>query len=583
MCGASVEVDVVVVGDEPPETDSTPSAGSRLGARLGVAAALAVVVGLAALVVFGGGSGDDGDEGAVPEATVTPAEPSPRPAPSPTAASDTEEKALAPIVQVGDPLEWRGGVELGPGRPLLVAEWQGRLTVLASPGIEPDVGGLVGWVSEDGETWESLGVLIAGGNIVSSVSIAGDVLLAVGDDAEGQLTVWRSSDAASWLPARIGTETSDGQGHRAIVGGNDRVHVVAVAGDNDPIRLLRQVWPDAASLPAGVGWSWGGQPLTISVQGPFGIPLLSATAAELGLADDAFDLSQRPGPESTTIWTSIDGGAWQERGSIDNAVLTRIVEGPDGSLLAGGWWGGRALTLVLTVGSDWEPIPDEEFPWAAVARWGENLVAAGSDQRDLRRLEGTAWRSLGIDQFVDETDWYIPTVVADDTGLAVLTRSFPTLAFEDPRPSPAIIVKNGYTLAIDPNRATLSITDPDGVTVLSTGLYGPSPDPNVVPDLASQTIGFNNERTGQPVVAFAITELTQLEQASFGHLNGPDTEDTILYTTDANTWSRQTIDELTDGGQQITDIALTDTLIVLAAHRSNLPDTPLSIWIADRP
>ena len=116
MCGASVEVDVVVVGDEPPETDSTPSAGSRLGARLGVAAALAVVVGLAALVVFGGGSGDDGDEGAGPEATVTPAEPSPRPAPSPTAASDTEEKALAPIVQVGDPLEWRGGVELGPGR-----------------------------------------------------------------------------------------------------------------------------------------------------------------------------------------------------------------------------------------------------------------------------------------------------------------------------------------------------------------------------------------------------------------------------------------------------------------------------------
>ena len=591
MCGAPLDADVVVVGqDDSPGAHDHLEQRASWGSRVGIPVALLSLVGLLALAVFGG---DDSTEDVEPPSLLDAPEASSGAEGTPDAATDlavpaqTRPDEVSAVAELGPPLEWRPGPELGAGRPLLVSEWRGVLMLLAATPTASG-GGLTGWASDESLGWRSLGELVPGPASVSSVVAFDEVFWAVGVDAGGDLTVWRSEDALEWTPSRLDApDPGPGRTLFTVAATSGDGLVVASRAEFDPRKWLSDERPELNGVVDDLGWGWGGEPLRVSIFGPFGIELFGATADDLGVPEpDALTLDPSVASD-TSVWVSDDGRSWDLATTLEGTAITSIVEGPDGELLAAGRTGSRSTITLVSVdgGATWDEVAGNGSPASAAAVWGDAVVGVGAFYDDVRVLDDERWRSMGLEQLVGGAEnWRVDDVTADARGLVVTATEFQPDSFGVAQPTRAVAINAGHALTAAADAGELIVTDPDGAVVLRTNLYSGRPHPHIVPNLAERTITFNNEATGEPAVTFTIDELTQLERASFGHLTGR-TKYSIHYSTDGTTWSAHDLDDIAGPGNHVSNVALTSTQIVIAVQpvAGANGGGPISLWFAARP
>jgi hypothetical protein len=131
---------------------------------------------------------------------------------------------------------------------------------VAAGSLSADEGGAALWTSPDLETWTRVDLPNAENErrttIIRAVAGSEDLLVAVGDDAEGRIGVWESSDGTSWQHDDSDAfDTEEGRTSSAAVAlRGEGVEVFADTPLDDPsFRSVVGLWtspPAAATLPA---------------------------------------------------------------------------------------------------------------------------------------------------------------------------------------------------------------------------------------------------------------------------------------------------------------------------------------------
>ena len=566
------------------DSDEGSLSASR-GIRLPVVA-LGLIAILTVFWLTGRGGPSDTEAVAVTTTTTT----------TPTSTSEVDS---APILRVGEPLRWQPAGSIEDAWPLSIVDHLGMLYLFTTEGFDfgsPGGNGLDAWVSEDGSTWEPRGRVIPSPHLVQSVISTSRGLMAVGTNGgDGSPRVWMSSNARAWSEAEL---PSDGPDAPA---GSRTYFQTAWAGDElllvfggtyvDIQQIIIDALPEAFRPAVNAyryGMGWGGNPLQVTIQGPLGILVFSATAEELGLTEDQIDLLEGQWIETpVTVWSSSDGETWANS-EMEASSVSAVTPDPNGGLMMVGYGtGGGPATWTSSNGIEWERQISIGMP-DIIAPWNGGLIGtrySGSNPDLVHSEDGEEWESFGVDQLLsNDLSWYFDQPSAGGTGAAIVAHGYDS-SDQGFRSESVVLEKEGYALTREDLSSTLVLERDDSV-VLELSLSSEQVEEGVTVDFETQTITFLDPQTNQTLVTFTFEEVEQAEMAAYGGSPGTTERQILLFTQDGMEWSVQEMGRIVGEDHVIGTLLVTESGVITATYgypnvRTRLPPAPdIDMWFA---
>jgi hypothetical protein len=566
-----------VIADDDEDSRSSSPRISLPVVGLGLVAILAVVW------TTGRSEPSDADAVAVTTTTTTP--------------TTTTEADGDPTIRVGESLSWQPAGSIEDAWPLSLVEHQELLYLFTTDGIdfESRVGnGLNAWVSEDGAAWEPRGRVIPSPHLVQSVISTSRGLMAIGTSGDdGSPRVWMSADGNAWSEVELPYDVSNAPTAQRInlqtAWAGDELLLVFGSTYVDMEQILLDALPEDVRPAIGryrYGMGYGGSPFEITIQGPLGIPVFSATAEELGLTEEQIELLEGPGIVTpVTVWSSLNGEAWA-RFELEAGYVNAVAPHPSGGLMIIGYgMRGEPAAWYSRNGFEWEAEDSIGMPEVMVP-WNGGLIGtrySGSNPALVHSDDGEEWESFGVDQLLaNELSWYFDQPSAGRTGAAVVANGYDPSG-ESPGPDPVLLEKDGYTLTVENLRGTLLLERDDSV-VLQLSLHSGQVAEGVTVDFETETITFLDPETDQPLVTFTFEEVEQAEMAVYG-VPGRDRQ-IVLFTQDGLEWSVQEMGRIVGDDRVIGNLLVTeDGVIATASRYQNLITGPpqamdIEMWLA---
>ncbi|HSM44008.1 MAG TPA: hypothetical protein VK969_03215, partial [Acidimicrobiia bacterium] len=423
--------------------------------------------------------------------------------------STTIGEVLAPIdlenftvdqLQTGPQLDWEQAAIEGPdGYPIGLFSHDGALYLFATsaPGWQVEPGGMTGWRSTDGTTWESLGQVIEDEYRVSQVALTERGLVALGTPPTGaSIVVWISSDGRNWERTELAVET--GHPHMRpypmLVGTNDEALVLAASVGLDTTSLLEGRLAEAGydiDLDA-LGWATqyrGAEGHAIVIDAPLGMPGIEIGMEELGLTEQEHQwLVNHTGDSNVDIWANPVGtDDWVPVELEEVDWVESVVTRPDGTMLLTLYTMGAPTSLQSSNGIEWTEVDPGESP-QLVHQWAGGLV--GIDHRPVPELliseDGDTWQEAGLaHRFPAQIQWWAGALAGGDDGIAIsITGYRENLSAPDREPDREpveITTDDGHVLTLDLEERVVKL-DADG-TIHTWEIYRANPPDGIDADI----------------------------------------------------------------------------------------------------
>lgn len=299
----------------------------------------------------------------------------------------------------------------------------------------------------------SLGSVIAAPNRITAVTAGSEQLVAIGVDANGAATAWRSTDASTWVASRLpsppGLEDVQPEG---VATRDDLIVVVGgPSGDGSWIRLAAAVKElTGLSDEDLVGLGVTPLPFAASVSGPFGLTLVDLSVDELGLArSDIEALRVGTGSRDAMVWSSTTGIDWTTS-TLNGVRSVAVTVTPQSSLLATESGPDGHLAWLSEDGVEWQPVGPVTA--ASPTRWAERLI--GRNQAGLGDLavsiDGVDWQPINTSSLLPpENQWWTRLIAGGNAHVAAVfdgTPAFPTRSVTPTTPS---LTKDGFSLSFE--------------------------------------------------------------------------------------------------------------------------------------
>lgn len=538
-------------------------------------------------VVWSTGRSDPSDAEAVAMTTTT----------TTTTPTTTIEAESDPILRLGQPLSWQPAGSIEGAWPLSVVEHEELLYLFTTDGI--DFGsrggkGLDVWVSDDGRSWEPRGRVVPPPHQVQTVISTSRGLIALGTSGEdGSPRVWMPSDGGVWSELELPTDVS------GAPAGSRTYFQTAWAGDElllvfggthvDIEQILLDALPEAVRPAVGsyrYGMGYGGDPFHVTIQGPLGIVVFSATAEELGLSQEQVELLEGQWTGTpVTVWSSLDGESWAKF-EMEASSVNSVAAHPSGGLMMVGYgMRGEPATWTSSNGFEWEPGDSIGMPDSVIA-WNGGLIGtryAGSHPDLIHSDDGEEWESFGVDRLLaNDLSWYFAAPSAGGTGAAVVAHGYDPSS-ESFEPAPVVLEKDGYTLTKASIGDTLVLERDDSV-VLQVSSSSAQVGEGVNVDFETETITFSDPETDRALVTFTFEEIEQAEMAAFG---GPEPErHVVLFTQDGSEWSVQEMGRIVGEDRTVGPLLVTERGVIATTYASpnvtagSPPAPDIDLWLA---
>jgi hypothetical protein len=498
----------------------------------------------------------------------------------------------------GPQLDWNKTLSVVEGYPIGLLSHDDMLYVFSTEvpnfsGFES--GGLRGWRSVDGVTWEPLGRVIGKAHSVTSVSSTEQGLILIEQPKEGGLSVWRSEDGVSWETQRVEVEGLNEMTsvYPQATGGTDEVLLVAGNVYVDIYAVLDEKLGEIARY----GWEPRviADEVRITVYGPLG-PLAELSAEEAGLSEEErrmiVEANSTPDQAEATVWVNSGGPDWQQTVIPDAQWLDRFVTTPEGDVIAHGWGATAAKSWISRDGVNWDETPGPVHHYLDV-RWGDRLVAPSSTGGLSVSVsaDGEDWETIGPgDHFPNRISWWMRAIGAGPDGLALIVEGWDDrLQVEEPTVTvePATITGPDGTLTIDFEANEYRLETQAGERTWS-GLSMTRAGIGV--NLDAGTIEFFDSESEAFLAAFPLADLMEAQEQGT-HIGARQDDflgyNALAFTSDGEEWTIQSLDEL-GSGEMVHSLAVTDTHVVVTAMNAAGfydPDSPpgYEVWTAEIP
>jgi len=464
------------------------------------------------------------------------------------------------VVETGDQLVWRTGPTIDDVLPLAIVEFRGsEYLFVTQPAERFDTtgSGLIAWWSDDGDSWASMGMLIEPPAKVRAVTAGQRGFVAAGTDLDGRPVVWSSADGSDWAENRlpvVESPPSSSPSPFAIAASGDLVVVVGRVRPGEGRPATYRAVQELVGFPIegmGVNAHPGadGQSVHLTLEGPLGLDLLSVSTEALALPkQDRSFFRVEPGPPALEVWSSIDGTNWSSS-TLDETYSAELAAVPDGVVMTTLDGGAGPLIRFSHDGIVWENLglgPDNGF---SVVPWGSSFIGTAYGNSGLSvSSTGQNWEPITVSSLLPAGfQWNISMTVAGYEGVAAVAQGWDTSAMADGiRLTPAILVKDGFTLSIDETRFGGLVLRRDGVKLYEVGYYSGDVGPFVerldgsrryVVDLETGSVTFIDPDTSERFVTFSLDERRQLSEFSRLETRSVVPEQTVIFSPDARTWS----------------------------------------------
>lgn len=514
---------------------------------------------------------------------------------------DTETFAVSEIAR-GEPFAWQPVMILDDSYPMALFDHEGWIYLFSTerPNFSGyEQGGLRGWRSGDGESWEPLGQVIPARHRISQIVSTPQGLVALEQTDEAGFAVWRSAFGFDWTVEELSVE---GLGPSETVapqaaGGSESVLVVAGNRYVDVQRRIREGFgPLGASDDIGFSYGWAvdirGEEVEFQLYGPLGLSLgvltpedIDLTEAEVETLVDEWN-GRNPGAE---VWTRIGEGPWQETEIPGASYVEAIVTAPHGELTAVGYGSSGPTHWSSDDGLNWERADRFPRPYG-LDNWRGTLVGPSEGGRASVLISGDNgdWEEIGPhDHFPIEFSWHIGPVGAGSGGIAALVTSWDRYRFEPEEPLEPVTLRSGdATLTIDFQSGSYNLETSDGATH-TWQMHGTTTPEGITVDLASPVIEFHDPDTGEFLATFTIEQLMEAETSYWSGHHQPAAHRAVVFTSDGDEWSIQ--DGAVLGNDlEIMHIEVSETHVVAAGiNPAGLYDPSLSpgfeLWSAPIP
>lgn len=472
----------------------------------------------------------------------------------------------------GEPVEWQPSLRVVEGFPIALLTHDDSLYLFATEvpnfsGFER--GGLRGWRSSDGITWESLGQVIANSHMIRSVSSTGQGLVALGADLDQQgFGIWASEDGTDWTTHQISIEGTNDLTtvYASTAGGTDDILVVSGFVEIDYLAPLRDKIGEIGD------YGWGADviagELHYTLYGPFGWPLATVLAEELGLSEEDQEIISEAvssHEDSTSeIWVRQSNSDFQRATLPEASWIDRIGTTPEGEVIVHGWGPLGASSWSTPDGVDWEELPRPSHHYLN-ERWGETLIAPSSSGglSILASSDGEEWEDIGPEEnFPGSIQWWTPALAAGPGGIAMSVEGWDEAKqpFETIMDSQQVSVSNAdgtlsidhrssqYTLEIQDRSYTWSVTAQNRIEV----------------DFETASLLFLDPESGEPLTSFPLEDIMNAERELFAEAPGDANRYGVFaFTSDGDGWTIQSMEDLSPD-HFIHLLAVTDKHVVAA-------------------
>lgn len=546
---------------------------------------------VAALVIIGGfvavGALTPAGEVAVETTTTSSTTPSTTTTTEPAPASDPETFEISQIAQ-GEPLNWEAAMILDDSYPIALFDHGESIFLFSTSrpnfsGFES--GGLRGWRTEDGVSWEPLGEGIPQQSPVTHVSSTGQGLIALEMELESSgFTLWRSDDGRQWSAEEVAVDTgNDLLGFTPMAAGaTDDLLVVVGVIDVKMRRVIEErlgvaIGDQLEVDLRGFRTEVVDDEITFSLDGPLGFPLVSFGAEELGLTADEREMLQ----SNTTVLVASPDGGWQQSEIPDAGYVESVTATPDGDIVALGYgrlgytrWTSRdGLTWVETSASLGPSRIDE---------WGDRLAGpSGTGGASVLVEMDGAWTDIGPGQDLPPTlSWSATGTAAGPGGITTMITGWGI----EQDTEPVTLTSGDTTLTLDFFRGRYELKAGDAVHAWGPRQTSP---PWVDTDLKTGLIEFTDPGTGEHLGTYPLEVITAAQSSYWQDWEEGRPFQAFAFTPDGREW---TIQDSTTIGERITVqmLEVTDSHVIAAGtNDAGMFDPTLSpgfgVWAAPLP
>lgn len=569
--------------------DTGPGPGKGRRSRVGPGLVVVALIGLLAGFLALGGLTRPAPEALQP--TTTTITPTTTLAPTTTTQVDPETFSVEDIAR-GEPFDWEMIMAIDEGYATAMLEHDDRLFLFSTtPAVDQWAlgGGLTTWSSDDGTNWTSLGQVIGPEYQVSRVVSTDRGLVALGTgETKGSFTLWRSEDGASWDREQVEVE---GVGAAMTVWPYDLVttgdvSLIALTTTFDVTDRLTETLGTPIDMEH---FTWDpqvlGDDITFTLTGPFGVPLATRSADEIGLTPTETEMVIRSYSESTVeILRSTDGESWEPIAIPDTAWIDGIYAIPGKRLLAHGFSSTGNQVWTSPDGLEWEAQPSWEYPYT-VDTWGELLVGPSYDGRAsvVVSANGSTWQDMGLSQqFPKPIQWSIGEVGSGVGGVAAHVVGQGEARGVPMTPDPMTIADvNGTEVTLDFGSGVIEVDTAEGPYRWS--MYSMTPEGFQV-DLKTGMASLINRQTGETLATLSLEDLEDVEEDYWADNPVPLTDrfDALAFTDDGSNWSIQDFGALATGSYfSVLDVSDTRVTAVRVSEGNGEPSFQgFELWSA---
>ena len=483
--------------------------------------------------------------------------------PDDEAVTETVELDEATIREIVAPLEWETTFVEGVGHPMAVLTIDGSDFVYSvdSSRVFSGRGTARAYRRTSDGTWEALGVVIDPDAEIGGIWEGADGALATGLDAAGNPTLWRTTDGVTWAAETLPVIDDEFGGAIPRIATEAGGVTMVLGAPRDPWTIvqdrLRELYPDDWQ---GLYTDFGGESsTTITVRGPFGIVVDEYEMTEFGIDPESFTAYrwERPTP---TWYTTGDGWA------IDTLPTPLHNVFANGDRLFGLSDDGLGPQLRVFDQGEWgEPVGFRGV-WH-VEPWSDRFVGTNQSQ-GISIFDDAGELIERVDLPGSSANGHVSATTTSDAGLVVAESIWDPNETSD-RPERIVVLRDGYTLEVD---GDLTISRGDEIVLRSSLFWqGDASRYRVEGDADELSITFLSE-DGDPMVAFTIAELMELERASYGYYSSNDRM-RVVFTADLESWYGG---DLANDDYWFISPRLTDDRII--ATQLEVPDSP---WAAE--
>ena len=514
---------------------------------------------------------------------------------------DPESFTVAQIAQ-GEPLAWESAMILDDSYPIALFDHEGWIYLFSTEGPNFDAyeqGGLRGWRSEDGASWETLGQLIGEGHAIRQVAPTGQGLVAVEFRTGGTgFALWQSANGVDWTADEVSAEgLGPGEGLSPMAaGGSDVVMVVATHTYFDVYDRLRQRLSEQGGADldlASLGWNVEvvGEDVEFAVYGPLGFPLLVLTAEDLGLSPDEVEAviaDSRGRDPRAVIWARTGEAGWQETEIPGASSIEAIRDTGDGGVMAFGYGRNGFTTWSSTDGLDWVQAEAFQGPYR-IDDWRGRLVGPSDTGRAtvVAMAEDDSWEDIGpSEHFPNEFDWSISATGAGPAGVVAAIIGWDMNAFSQVElGDPPQLTSQGATLTLDLSAGSYSLETAEG-TNYRWSMSEATPE-GISVDMEAAAMVFHDPDSGRVLASFPIEDLAEAQNSYWGGRSFTAPHRAFAFTPDGSDWTIQDGKAIGEG-IEVMFLEVTETHVVAAGINSEAVFDPnlspgLGVWSAPIP